>query len=84
MSITLPSSCRLGALALALTLASATGRADDPVRASFDRMLDHRPSAHVPPVPGGSDPDPLIAALVRPLLQAGQYSVAGAAAPAPL
>jgi hypothetical protein len=38
---------------------------DDPVRASFDRMLQHAPTALAARVPAGTDP--LVAALIEPL-----------------
>lgn len=44
---------------------TVAARADDPVRASFSRMLDHAPTHTRAPVPAGTDP--LVAALVVPL-----------------
>jgi len=53
----------------------------DPVADSFARMLQHQPSRHVPPLPGEEVADPLIAAVVLPLLRANHYTVASATPP---
>jgi hypothetical protein len=50
--------------------------AGDPVTESFARMLRHEPSRHSPPLPGDDVADPLIAAVVLPLLRANHYTVA--------
>lgn len=47
----------------------------DPIVASFARMLAHEPARVTPPVPAGEGPDPLIAAMVRPLLETRHYTV---------
>jgi len=41
----------------------------DPVRASFQRMFDHAPSAARPALPDREPADPLVAAMVEPLRQ---------------
>ncbi|MCW5634075.1 MAG: hypothetical protein KIT17_12140 [Rubrivivax sp.] len=51
--------------------------ADAPVLASFTRMLRHAPSRHVPPLPATAGTDPLIAAVVWPLLRSRHVTVAG-------
>lgn len=58
--------------------ASVAARADDPVLASFDRMLRHEPTHTRAPVPAGTDP--LVAALIVPLRDghAAPTMVAGA------
>jgi hypothetical protein len=48
------------------------------VAGSFARMLAHTPGAHLPAVPAGIGPDPLIAAVVEPLHQWQDESVAAA------
>ncbi|KAB2912642.1 MAG: hypothetical protein F9K29_18485 [Hyphomicrobiaceae bacterium] len=50
---------------------------DDPVLASFQRMLTHQPSRLAPPIPAGIESDPLIAAVVLPLLRSGHVQVVG-------
>lgn len=42
---------------------------DDPVLASFQRMLAHEPNRAAPQVPANFERDPLIEALVLPLLR---------------
>jgi hypothetical protein len=56
----------------------AGGELANPVAASFPRMLRHEPSRHVPPLPQGAGADPLIAAVVLPLLRTNPTLVAGA------
>ncbi|HQU50258.1 MAG TPA: hypothetical protein PLM09_14220 [Casimicrobiaceae bacterium] len=41
--------------------------ASDPVTLGFVRMLDHEPTRTAPPVPGCSEVDPLVAAIVVPI-----------------
>ncbi|MBE7523797.1 MAG: hypothetical protein HS109_15645 [Burkholderiales bacterium] len=41
--------------------------ASDPVTLGFVRMLEHPPTRTSPPVPAGSDIDPLVAAIVVPI-----------------
>ena len=41
----------------------------DPVTASFQRMLNHEPNRVAPPIPASFERDPLIEALVLPLLR---------------
>lgn len=50
----------------------------DAVAESFARMLQHEPSRHVPPLPDAAAADPLIAAVVWPLLRSNAYTVARA------
>jgi hypothetical protein len=61
----------------------AGAEATDPVVESFARMLRHEPSRHLPPLPQGAGADPLIAAVVLPLLRANPTLVAGAKAQRP-
>jgi hypothetical protein len=80
MTATLHSHFRIGGIALALAFAAASGRAADPVRAGFDRMLTtERASAVAPAVPDGPA-DPLIAALVVPLRDGATVTSASRAA----
>ncbi len=51
----------------------------DPVVASFSRMLNHEPSRHVPMLPVDAGTDPLVAAVVLPLLREKAITVARAA-----
>lgn len=51
----------------------------DPVVASFSRMLNHEPSSHVPALPADAGTDPLVAAVVLPLLRERAVTVAGRA-----
>ena len=53
--------------------------ATDPVAESFARMFAHEPSRHTPALPESASVDPLIAAVVWPLLRSNQYTVAGGA-----
>jgi hypothetical protein len=55
--------------------------ASDPVAESFARMMQHEPNRHVPPLPRGEGADPLIAAIVLPLVRSNYYAVAGVTAP---
>jgi hypothetical protein len=55
--------------------------AGDPVAESFARMLRHEPSRHAPPLPGDAVADPLIAAVVLPLLRSNHYTVASVTLP---
>lgn len=48
---------------------AATTRSDDPVLASFRRMLTHEPNRVAPPVLANFESDPLIAALALPVLR---------------
>lgn len=54
-------------------------RLADPVVAGFARMLGHEPSSHTPPLPTDAGTDPLIAAVVLPLLRERAVTVAGGA-----
>lgn len=54
-----------------------TANAADPVVQSFARLFDHEPSRFTPTRPEGADADPLIAAIVWPLMRTGQVTVAG-------
>ncbi len=56
-------------------------RPSDPVLESFARMLAHEPNWAPPALPQGAGADPLIAAVVWPLLRSKHYTVAGAASP---
>jgi hypothetical protein len=67
MSATPQSSLKIGCVVVALALASSSGLAADPVRASFDRMLAHEPMPAGGPAATRGPADPLIAALVVPL-----------------
>jgi hypothetical protein len=50
---------------------------EDPALAAFQRMFEHTPT-HVPaPIPAADGPDPLIAAVVLPLLRSGHVQVVG-------
>lgn len=53
----------LCALAILATAVPASATAPDPVLASFERLLDHRPSAVPAPAPAGFPADPLVAAV---------------------
>ncbi len=53
--------------------------APDPVAASFARMLAHQPGPAASAVPADAGTDPLIAAVVLPLLRANQFPAAGVA-----
>lgn len=59
--------------------AMAAARLADPVVAGFARMLSHEPSTHTPPLPADVGTDPLIAAVVLPLLRERAVTVAGGA-----
>lgn len=59
--------------------ASAAGAEYDTLAASFARMLAHEPSWAPPALPAGAGVDPLVQAVVRPLLRANLYTVAGVA-----
>ena len=50
----------------------------DSLAESFARMFAHQPNRATPPAPAGPA-DPLVAAIVLPLLQSQQISVAGVA-----
>ncbi|MCK6420603.1 MAG: hypothetical protein L6Q73_06805 [Aquabacterium sp.] len=60
---------RLSAATAAALLATGLAQAQDPVRASFDRMLDHTACTCVAAVPAQASAahDPLLAAMVQPL-----------------
>jgi hypothetical protein len=75
-----PADPLLAAMVLPLRdgVAPAQAVAGDPVAESFARMLAHAPSRHSPPRPAGEVADPLIAAVVLPLLRANHYTVASA------
>lgn len=86
----LATSCAAVALACAASSAVAdpqrdgatparTSRPADPVLDSFARMLAHEPSWNTPSLPEGASTDPLIAAVVWPLLRSKLYTLAGAA-----
>jgi hypothetical protein len=53
-----------------------TESSEDPLAASFARMLRHAPSGHVPPLPVATSPDPLIEAVVLPLVQSNREQLA--------
>jgi hypothetical protein len=55
--------------------------ASDPVAQSFARMLAHGPSRHSPARPAAEGADPLIAAVVLPLLRQNYSAVAGLTPP---
>ena len=57
----------LGALAMLATAIPASATSSDPVLASFERMLEHRPAVVVKPAPAGFPADPLVAAVRAPL-----------------
>jgi hypothetical protein len=78
------------AAAIASALAAGTSPAEprvplsaDPVVASFERLLRHVPSRHLPPVPQGFEPDPLIAAVAAPLQSTRTPRFVHVAAPQP-
>lgn len=54
----------------------------DPVAESYARMLGHQPGRFNPALPEGTGVDPLVQAVVWPLLRANQYTVAGTEPPA--
>lgn len=56
----------------------ARAAAGDAVAESFARMLQHEPSRHLPLRPDAAAADPLIAAVVWPLLRSNACTVAGA------
>ncbi len=49
------------------SLPATLALAEDPIRASFERMLTHEPNWVTPPLPAGFEQDPLIEAIFRPL-----------------
>ena len=53
----------------------------DAVVESFTRMFNHEPNRTPPALPESAGADPLIAAIVRPLLQSHSYLVAGVTPP---
>jgi hypothetical protein len=59
--------------------AAIAGESTDAVARSFARMLDHEPARFTPARPDSADADPLIAAIVWPLLRAQHLSFASAA-----
>jgi hypothetical protein len=59
--------------------AAIAGNATDPVAESFARMLSHEPGRFAPARPAGDEADPLIAAIVLPLLRTGHLAVAASA-----
>jgi hypothetical protein len=65
------------------TTSIRTNRPSDPVLESFARMLAHEPNWATPALPQGAGADPLIAAVVWPLLRSKHYTVAGVASPVP-
>ncbi len=48
----------------------------DPVMAGFARMLAHAPNGATPPLPANAGTDPLVAAVVLPLLRSGHIQFA--------
>lgn len=76
--LTLALCAALPALAMDEALPSAGApAAADPVLAGFERMLTHTATRHVPPLPAGARPDPLIQAVVLPLVRANREEFAG-------
>ena len=69
---------RDGTAAPVAARAAIADDAKDPVTQSFARMLNHEPSRFMPARPDRADVDPLIAAVVLPLLRAQSVAVAGA------
>lgn len=61
----------------------ATNRPSDPVLESFTRMLAHEPNWATPALPQAAGADPLIAAVVWPLLRSKHITIASAATPVP-
>lgn len=69
---------RDGVAARSAARVDVAGDAEDPVAQGFARMLKHEPARFTPARPDAADVDPLIAAVVLPLLRAQHVTVAGA------